>query len=147
MHKKVVYILWNLRVPKIAFSSSSSSFMQPCNSKPHKHIELLFYSVSDVEVQWSSSFHPSSSVFEYGYKNPTVHIYSVIDATPRESKERMQSINFNTHIQTAASCIHVQHTVSLASQRDCFVPLYCELWTSSQNSNLKFSFVVTLRTK
>ena len=34
-----------------------------CNSK---HLE------PDIEVQWSSSFHPSSSVFKYGYKNHTI---------------------------------------------------------------------------
>ena len=100
MHKKVVYI-WNRRAPKIAFSPSL--FMQPCNSKPHKHLELLFISfcsVSDVEVQWSSSFHPSSSIFEYEYKNPTIH---TMDATPREHKKQAQSIN--AHLQAAAWCI------------------------------------------
>ena len=54
--KKVVYIRIR-RVPKIA----PPFFTQPCNSKPHKHLELLFISfcsVSGVEVQWSSSFHP-----------------------------------------------------------------------------------------
>ena len=77
--KKVV----NRRVPKIAFS--------PLRNRVTRG--YIFYDSVDVEVQWSSSFHPLSSVFEYEYKNATIHTHSVMDATPRECKEHAQSIN------------------------------------------------------
>ena len=77
-------------------------------------------------MQWSIISHPSSSDFEYGYKNRTVHI-NIVQWTPHPESMRNQN---NVHTLTAASCICSQNIVSLVSQRDCFVLRYYK-----QNSN------------
>ena len=69
------------------------------NSKPHKHIELPFIHTTDIEVQWSSSFHPSSSIFEYGYNYIDMH---------------------NQLMHTYKQLLRVQRTVSLVSQSASF---------------------------
>ena len=90
--KKVVFIR-NWRVPKIAFSPSLL-LLSLRNRVTRSNLELLFTSVSDVEVQWSILRQALSST---GTKN--AYRTYVMDATPRECREHAQSITTHAYEQ------------------------------------------------